>query len=343
MINKTSPIITVLMPVYNGEIYLKKAIDSILTQTFQDFELIIINDGSRDGSQKIIKSYNDQRIRLINQDNQGLVGALNNGIKLSLGKYIVRMDQDDISMKNRLFEQINFMESNPNIGISGTYIILIDKFDNSIGRMVYPLAHEEIKAQLLFSSPLAHPSVIIRKSILQKNDLKYLNVKSEDYDLWVRSAQVTQLANVGKFLLKYRVGVGISKNSHKDDYDTGAQQIIKKFLLDLGDFSESEIICQQKMYTFGYVPDRKFLNESFFLLEKIKSLNKMKQIYRTADLNLTIIVKWFSVCGRMCKKQLFVLPEFWFNSILLFFRLSFKNKISLLKKMISKFGSNSPI
>ncbi len=116
-----NPKVTVLMPVYNAEKYLKTAIESILKQTFSDFELLIINDGSTDGSEEIIRSFNDKRIRLFNNEqNLGIIKTLNKGLNLAKGEYIIRMDADDISLPDRLELQVKYMEENPGIGISGT-------------------------------------------------------------------------------------------------------------------------------------------------------------------------------------------------------------------------------
>ena len=143
------PKVTVLMPVYNGSKYLKAAIDSILSQSFTDFEFLIINDGSTDDSVKIINSYHDQRIKLIdNKINQGLVAVLNQGLKLAIGEYIARMDSDDFSTCNRLSQQVRFMDKHNDIGVLGSWVKIMKGSDEFLGR--YFLNHEEIKANLLF-------------------------------------------------------------------------------------------------------------------------------------------------------------------------------------------------
>jgi glycosyltransferase involved in cell wall biosynthesis len=335
--NKT-PKVTVLMPVYNGEKYLREAIDSILNQTFKDFEFLIINDGSTDSSQTIVESYDDPRIHLINQKNKGLSETLNIGLDLSNGEYIARMDADDISMNNRLSEQVSFMDKNRDVGICGTFAIIIDKNGHGIGRIVSPQKHEEIKAQLLFNTSLAHPSVIFRKSIFKIHNLQYLNVKSEDYELWVRSANITKLANINKFLIKYRYGVGISENINKNKCISSTNEIIKKNLLSLGEFSEQEILTHERMFDGSYVPDNIFLKQSIFLLNKIRLANEKVKLYQTEALDFSIIIKWFYVCARMNKLKLFFSFVFWLNSLKLFFKLSLKQKISLIKLANAKLG-----
>lgn len=201
-----NPKVTVLMSVYNGERYLKDAIDSILSQSYADFEFLIINDGSTDSSEKIILSYSDKRIRLVNNEkNIGLVNSLNKGLELSSGEYIVRMDCDDISLMNRLSVQVKFMDKHQSVGASGSYYNLMLNGKKAIAD--FPLKSDEIKCFMMFNSPIAHPSVIIRKSVISKNNLKYRSeyIHAEDYDLWSQLSEVSDLANVSAVLLNYRV------------------------------------------------------------------------------------------------------------------------------------------
>jgi glycosyltransferase involved in cell wall biosynthesis len=201
-----NPLISVVMSVYNSEKYLEEAIDSILTQTYENFEFIIINDGSKDNSLDIIQKYmkKDERIVLISQENKGLPCSLNEGIQKAKGKYIVRMDADDISFPNRLEEQIKFMENNPEIGVSGTYVEFFGNGTNKIWKT--PLGDEECKCTLLVGSCFAHPSVIIRKNLLLTSkslyDLKMYT--AQDYALWITLSSYTKFSNIDKVLLKYR-------------------------------------------------------------------------------------------------------------------------------------------
>ena len=159
------PLVTVLMPVYNAAPYLREAIDSILNQTYSDFEFLIINDGSTDETESIINSYNDPRIvYLKNETNIKLISTLNKGIELAKGKYIVRMDGDDISLPTRIELQVQFMENNESVGLGGTFI---RSFGGAIeGKVGYSTTHEEIKFKLLFDTHFPHPTAIIRKQIL---------------------------------------------------------------------------------------------------------------------------------------------------------------------------------
>ena len=200
--NKINPLISVIMPVYNGEKYLSEAIESILNQTYENFELIIINDASIDRTEEIILSYNDPRIVYIkNKQNLQIVKTLNKGIQLAKGKYIARMDADDISIHNRFKKQLTYMKKN-NIDICGSWIKTIG-YKNEIWK--FPESHEEIKINLFFHSVLAHPSVMIKKEVFEQ--FKYMNQynKAEDYALWVMAIDSYKFANVPKILLLYRI------------------------------------------------------------------------------------------------------------------------------------------
>jgi glycosyltransferase involved in cell wall biosynthesis len=230
------PKVTVLMPVYNGEKYLREAIDSILNQTFTNFEFLIIDDGSTDKSLKIINSYQDHRIRLVqNFTNKGIAHSLNSGIDIARGEYIARMDCDDISLSERLEKQINYLEKNLEIGILGTPCILFTNIDKNDRLYPVPITDLEIRWTILLSNPFAHPSIVMRHSILSKNKLKYntdINANFvEDYELWIRFLQYTKGENLKEPLLKYRLENGVT-NSHRKEqlsnHDLISFNLIKK-------------------------------------------------------------------------------------------------------------------
>jgi len=201
-------LISVILPVYNAELYLKEAIESILNQTYENFELIILNDGSSDDSLKIINSFNDDRIILINRENKGLVYTLNEGINLAKGKYIARMDADDISLPERFEKQIKLIEEN-SLDICGGHFLLIDEKNNINGLNLTPLSHETCFLSLVSKVPFAHPSIMIRKDFLTKNNLLYGQSKykiAEDLDLWIRMYEKGAIfGNVNDIIFKYRV------------------------------------------------------------------------------------------------------------------------------------------
>jgi glycosyltransferase involved in cell wall biosynthesis len=201
------PIISVLMPVYNAEKYLNEAIDSILNQTFADFEFVIINDGSTDQSEEIILSYQDARIKYFkNEVNLKLIKTLNRGLDLVAGKYVARMDADDISELNRLQVQFDFMESNPEVGIVGAGFINFKDKSTEISRVMYKPTHDEICFNQLYQIHLSHGTCMIRTEVLKINSLSFslYYEHAEDFELFTRMSGFTKLANVQAYLYRVR-------------------------------------------------------------------------------------------------------------------------------------------
>ena len=206
--NTESPKISVIMPVYNGEKYLNEAIDSILTQVFYEFELLIIDDGSKDSSKEIIKSYNDTRIRYIdNTKNEGLIFTLNQGLKFARGKYIARMDQDDISLPNRFQKQYDFLEDNSDTILIGGWANVIDQNGDKIRNKKTPLDYTEIKFEILFHNPFIHSAIFFRKDVI-KNIGGYSKdyEHAEDFELYSRLIKNNlKILNLPEFLIKFRI------------------------------------------------------------------------------------------------------------------------------------------
>lgn len=199
-------LVSVVMPVYNGALYLKEAVDSILSQTHTNLELIIVNDGSTDNSEQIIQSYTDERIvYLKNEVNSKICVTLNRGLDVAQGKYIARMDCDDISVPERLQMQVEYMEQNPNIGVLGSDIIV---FGEGIEERIFTFEHDKncCKAGLIFSSCFAHPAVMMRKSLLDQHNFRYNEEYRgfEDFELWRVISKYTEIINIPMPLLRYR-------------------------------------------------------------------------------------------------------------------------------------------
>lgn len=209
-------LISVIMPVYNAEKYIHESIKSILAQSYPNFEFIIINDGSKDSSGKIIESFlDDARIRYINRENKGLVFTLNEAISLSRGNYVARMDADDISHPQRLEKQLKFLLENPDIAVVGCSSFIIDKNSKVINTRKPPLTPLVNKALLLFGPTLTHPSVMFNKILLGEQlcySDKYLHV--EDYELWLRLIKKYKIANIKDVLFYYRINEsGVSQTN----------------------------------------------------------------------------------------------------------------------------------
>jgi glycosyltransferase involved in cell wall biosynthesis len=199
-----APKISVLLPVYNAEKYIEQAIESILKQSFTNFELIIINDGSTDNSLNIINSITDKRIRVIDQENKGLIITLNHGIDISKGEYIARMDADDIALPARFAAQLKLFAENDKLGLCGTST---ENFGAISNRKIRSDNDNFLKSYLLFGPPFAHPSIMMKRSILIQNNIRYDEnfIHCEDFAMWSAMAPYCEFSNAVDVLLKYRV------------------------------------------------------------------------------------------------------------------------------------------
>lgn len=197
--------LSVILPVYNGERYIAKAIDSVLEQSYENFELIIINDGSTDTTAAVLDQYSDRRIRVITQENHGLVASLNRAIKVAEGAYIARHDADDWSDPYRLEKQISYLESHPNAVIVGSSIKVMDQSDRVLHEHRVLLNDAELRQELLVRSPFAHGSVIFkRKAALEAGLYEKAYWPAEDYEFWLRLSAYGDLANIDEPLYFYR-------------------------------------------------------------------------------------------------------------------------------------------
>jgi len=198
--------VSVVMSVYNDQTFIYKAIESILSQTFSMFEFIIVDDGSTDNTLSLVERFYDDRIRLFKREHKGLATALNYGISKSVGKYIIRMDADDISLSDRIEKQVGFMEDNPDISMVGGSAKVIDSNGNIIGERRAITGVNNIKELAQYACPTIHPTLCFRKSIIEKIDgYREGFLYSQDYDLVLRMLDFNyKIDNIPKILIKYR-------------------------------------------------------------------------------------------------------------------------------------------
>ena len=226
--------ISIVMTTYNSSEYIDECIKSILSQTFKEFEFIIIDDGSTDNSNKIIEKYNDSRIKFLSKSHN-YIESLNYGIYLAKGKYIVRMDSDDKMLKHRLQTQYNYMESHPDIAVCGSWV---ETFGSDQKIYKYSENHDELICTMLTGNPLCHPSVIIRKAIINKYFLdagtsvynpQY--IYAEDYKLWCDIVMKGhKIANIPEVLIRYRCSENQISFMHQLDVAKCAYKIRLEYL-----------------------------------------------------------------------------------------------------------------
>jgi len=273
-------VISVIMPVFNCEVYLRDAIESVLNQTFTSFEFIIINDGSTDNSKAIIKSYSDSRIVYVeNESNIGLIASLNKAILIARGTYIARMDADDISLPNRFLKQFEFLEANPNHVIVGSSAIFIDCDSNFVSEMTMPSNHELIKTLLFFNNTFVHTSIMgqtrVFKEFMYSSDY-YL---AEDYFLWSQISEKYRLANISDPLVKYRIHQESVSIKKRNEQEKCVKKIYNYHLSSLG------IKTNENILNFHYDLISNLLNlsteekeENFSTLKWVRMLRKHNAI-----------------------------------------------------------------
>ena len=216
------PEVSVIMSAYNDERFIREAVESILNQTFKDFEVIIINDGSTDNTGEVLGSFKDERIKVINQDNMGVSKSRNKAIELSKGEYVAMIDADDISLPKRLEKQVNFLDEHKDTGFVGTAAESIDEKGDVLYTIPCIEDNETIQKTLLEKNCFIHSSVMFRRKAFEKvsgyrNEIKYV----EDYDLALRISEYYRIYNLKEILCKYRLnkeGVSFSKHRQQNNY-----------------------------------------------------------------------------------------------------------------------------
>lgn len=222
------------MPVYNGAKYIAQAIESIGFQSFSDWELIIVDDGSTDETKEIISRYRDNRIYYFKNDrNRGLIYSRNKLIELASGEYIAFLDSDDLAEKRRLKAQVEFLDKHPHYAMCGTWAHLVQN-RNTIKKIRLPSSHQDIKCTLLFTSTFVHSSVMIRREVLKENPYNPDFPLAEDYELWCRISKRYKLANLSRYLTGYRTHDTNISNSKKKELDKLVREILRRELAEIG-------------------------------------------------------------------------------------------------------------
>lgn len=252
-------LVSIVLPVYNGEKHLEECLDSLLRQTYKNFELILINDGSNDRTDNIINTYISRfsNINYINRINKGLIYSLNEGFKAARGEYIARMDADDVALPQRLENQVSYLVNNPEISFIGSDVILIDGSSNECGRIIGPKSINATKIRSLFRPPIIHPTLLIRSSALVD---QFPNVYStffenaEDYELWTRLISQGHVAvNIPSFDLKYRVHEESITKQKAHEMKIKSFQVRENYLISLNiNHSENELISLSCLSTRLY-------------------------------------------------------------------------------------------
>lgn len=298
------PKVSVIMPLYNAEKYVKKAIDSILEQTFSNFELILIDDCSMDKTMDIVMKINDPRIVILNNaQNRGIAFSRNRGIENSKGQYIAFMDDDDLTASDRLEKEVKFLDNNKDIDVVGGRFCIIDENDSIVQIMGEPLVNPHfIRASLMFFDPIGNGSTMFRKELIMKNDIRFQEgcLGMEDYRFWIDCSLHGKITNINKVLLYWRNS--LDNESARVTGSTFSRlraekfSELQKYALQANGFqlNEAEIHLLQDMFPEGMTTKPATAEE----LEKLLRVFK-KMIIQAEKMNLEnreeIVI--------LCKKQ----------------------------------------
>jgi len=304
----STPTVSVVLPIYNGAAFLREAVDSILTQTFHDLELILVDDGSTDGSRRIAEDYaqRDARVKVLsNAQAKGVSGALNTGLEVATGVYLARMDADDISLPERLQKQVAYLEEHPEVTLCGTWVRLMGEHAGTEWKLATDW--EAIRCTMLFHNAVAHPTVMWRRADFLRHGWHYAgHGLAQDYELWTRIAGTVRIVNLPDVLLLYRVHARSVTQVHapQPQADDRAIQLRQLQLLDLVPTAEElEIhVCLSRPLL---QPTQTFVQQATAWLDKILAANERSGVFpktvfarciarRKQDLRTALV--WQRVC-----------------------------------------------
>lgn len=278
------PLVTVFIPVYNCEKYIEESLESIINQTYENLDILIIDDGSTDNTVNLIQQYKDKRIRLLRNDrNRGIPYTRSRGLEECKGKYLALMDADDISLPERIKKQVNFLEENKDIDAIGAYY---QKFGGKINRIVNkPSNSEEIRCGLIFANQIGNPTSMIRVSSIKKHNILYNKnyFVVQDYDFWVQLSKVGKIDVLKEVLLKYRTGhSNISKKSRQEKHKE-RRYIMDQIHNDILDFYGFKLNDEEKSIFNNFFDDNPQLILQDYELKKLdiilkKIINHNKQV-----------------------------------------------------------------
>lgn len=308
--------ISVLIPVYNAESFLEESINSILNQTFTDFELLIGDDGSTDRSLDIVSSFQDKRIILIkNKKNEGVANTLNKLLEAAKGEFIAVQHSDDISSPFRIEKQLRFLEKNSDVGLCGSNVSI---FGKKKSRLYFPLKDNEIRAYMIFNNPFIHPAVMFKRSLFEDANIRYNQYffPAEDYDLWFKLSLITKLANIPERLLLYRCHENNASRLKENLLIEKAIEIRKNILLQTISYQTTSLEAHllHLSSTSKFENDTDLLLFEKLLLRLLKE-NNLKGYYEQNVIEKLFFHFWTSCCFKsknirlLNKIQIFVGSE----------------------------------
>ncbi len=333
---RKKPVITVFMAVYNGNRYLEQAINSVLSQTFSDFEFLIINDGSTDNSWEIISRYKDPRIRLLNnEENRGLIFTRNRGVQEALGEYFAILDCDDIAVSNRLEIQNSFFIKNPDLALCSGRALNIDSQGRTISES--PVINGDRNVGLIFGNFLINSAVMIKTDIIKVVGSYNANDPAEDYDLAMRISQSYPIEMMDDILVKYRIHENNISLSNIGRLQKVEKNILRDFHSRFKIHSNERIVDLHHSFLTGKMDDFELFEYKSFL-EGFFNNAKVLERYNHHALRKLLFNKWVQVLVLKGGRNSFLLL---FKSHLYHYSvLSFKHLRRVFKKTVREFVSS---
>lgn len=312
------PRVTVAMPVYNGERFIKESIKSVLNQTFKDFELLIIDDGSTDTTSEIINAFPDKRIRYIrNPKNTGLGNVRNQAVKEARGEYIAWNDADDISVSTRLNKQVSFLDKHPDFGLLGAWVEIIDEKSKPAGiEWKDNITAEEMPIALLFHNRFAQSSVVLRKSVLPLEPYRQEYAPTEDYDLWLRLVGKNKAKNFPEILLEYREHSGGQSKLKSGNKENSVKMLITEQINKLGiKPNEDELAIHRTNYVYTGENLMGFISKREHWLSRLVEANDKMDRYDKENFRKFIGHTWLISCSSNIKKNPKIKKTFWLSPL----------------------------
>ena len=320
-------LLSIIMPAYNAEKFISQAIQSILDQTYNNFELIIINDGSTDKTKNIIESFDDKRIRYFeNERNEGIVFSRNKGLKLAQGEYIGMLDADDIAYSKKFEEQITFLEQNKDFGMLGSWANFIDEEGVGLpGNWKLKAPPEMIPAIMLFKNYFLQSAVVYRKQCINQYSFREGFDILEDYLVWMEIIRKHKVWNLQKYLIKYRVHSGGVTKMHQEERLEKEKKVFRLQLMELGiDATEQEIELHLLIRDDKPITNIATLKSIEKWLLKINEQNKSTKTYDQQMLAKVIFNRWLKVCAKAKSLHFKMFYNLIASEILFIFIKSFK-------------------
>ena len=295
------PELSIIMPVYNSVKYVAEAVNSLLSQSFTNFELIIINDASTDGSDNILKNFRDSRIKLLNNNqNRGIVYSRNRGLAEARGKFIAQFDSDDVAMPDKFEKQMNFLKKNPGYGMVGSWVRMIDG-DGKLMKEKWklPAKPELIPAIMLFRNYFVQSTIVVRREAIPKGGYKTGYDVVEDYQMWIDIAKNYKTWNLPEYLVNYRVHGTSATNSN-------TEHLNKQYRLIFNDlFQELNIDMSAEKFETHLTIKRNDPIESVTALRRIEKhlnllilQNQKTKVYDEKELAKAVLNRWVKCCYR---------------------------------------------